>query len=54
MWKERWEGGETRHGGLKHMPTFVIILKPPKFITMDASTWQLCAYGQRIVHLATV
>jgi hypothetical protein len=51
MWRERWEGGETRHGGSKHMPAFVVVLKPPKFIMMDASMWQLCAYEQRIVHL---
>jgi hypothetical protein len=51
MWRERWEGGETKHGGLKHMPTFVVVPKPLKFIIMDASTWQLCAYKQRIIHL---
>jgi hypothetical protein len=53
MWIERWEGGEMRHGGSKCMPTFVVVPKPPKFITMDASTWQLCVYGQRFVHLPT-
>jgi hypothetical protein len=54
MWKERWEEGEMRHGGSKHTPTFVVVPKPPKFIIMDASTWQLCAYGQKIVHLPAI
>jgi hypothetical protein len=54
MWIEIWEGVEMRHGGSKHTPTFVVVPKPPKFITMDASTWQLCAYEQRIVHLPTM
>ncbi len=54
MWKERWEGGETRQGGPKQTPTFVVDLEPPKPNTMDASTCQLCAYRVKVDHFSTM
>jgi hypothetical protein len=51
--RKRWERNETRHGRSKHTPTFMVVSKPPKFTMMDASTWQLCVYGQKIAHLPT-
>jgi hypothetical protein len=36
MWRERWEGGETRHGGSKHMLTFVVVPNP-----QNSSQWML-------------
>jgi hypothetical protein len=53
MWKERWEGGETRQGGSKQTPTFVVVSESPKPNMMDASTCQLCAYRARVDHFST-
>jgi hypothetical protein len=34
MWRKRWERGETRHGGSKHMPIFVVVPNP-----QNSSRW---------------
>jgi hypothetical protein len=54
MWRERWEGGETKHGGSKHMPTFVVVSKPLKPNMVNASMCQFFTYGARVDHFSTM